>query len=58
LSEALTWLTGPAWTFPSLWWVSASTDSRQLELLDKLGWSREVCAPGARDDLDWVLRAP
>jgi len=57
LGEALTWLTGPAWAFPSLWWVSASSDARQLELLGELGWSRELRASGARDDRDWVLRA-
>jgi len=57
LGEALTWLTGPAWAFPSLWWVSASSDAPQLALLDELGWSRELRAPGARNDLDWVLRA-
>jgi len=58
LGEALSWLTGPTWAFPSLWWVSASSDARQLGLLDKHGWSRELRVPGARDDLDWVLRAP
>ncbi|MEI6452695.1 MAG: hypothetical protein WCP98_22465 [Actinomycetes bacterium] len=57
LGEALSWLTGPAWAFPSLWWVSASSDARQLALLDELGWSRELRAPGARSGLDWVLRA-
>ena len=57
LGEALSWLTGPAWAFPSLWWVSASSDAPQLALLDELGWSRELRAPGARNDLDWVLRA-
>ena len=58
LNEVLTWLTGPAWAFSSLWWVSVSTDARQLELLDELAWSRELRAPGTRKDVDWVLRTP
>ena len=58
LNEVLTWLTGPAWAFSSLWWVSVSTDARQLELLDELAWSRELRARGTRKDVDWVLRTP
>jgi hypothetical protein len=58
LGEALTWLGGTAWAFSALWWVAASTDSRQLELLDELAWSRELRVPGARDTFAWVLRAP
>ena len=58
LGETLTWLGGTAWAFSALWWVAASTDPRQLELLDELAWSRELRAPGARDTLDWMLRAP
>ena len=58
LSEALHWLTGPAWAFSSLWWVAASGNTRQLELLDEIDWSRELRAPRARRDLEWVLRAP
>ena len=56
LGEALRWLSGPAWAFRSLWWVAAGTDARQLELLDKLGWSKELRASGSRNDRDWVLR--
>jgi len=58
LAAALAWLTGPAWAFPELWWVAASSDARQLRLLDEFGWSRELRAPGARSGIDWVLRAP
>jgi hypothetical protein len=58
LVEALGWLTGPAWAFHSLWWVAASADDRQLALLDDLGWSRELRAPGDGSGIDWVLRAP
>ena len=54
----LTWLTGPAWELPSLWWVAGSADRRQLALLDELEWSRELRAPGAAAGLEWVLRAP
>ena len=58
LDEAPTWLTGPAWASSSVWWVTVSTDAWQLELLDKLAWSRELRAPDARSEVDWVLRAP
>jgi hypothetical protein len=57
LDETLRWLTSPAWAFPELWWVAASADARQLSRLDELGWSRELRAPGARENA-WVLRAP
>jgi hypothetical protein len=57
LDEALTWLTGPAWEFSSLWWVATGADARQLGLLGELGWSRELRAPGAHNNA-WVLRAP
>ena len=58
MGEVLTWLTGPAWAFSSVWWVSVNTDARQLGLLDELAWSRELRARGARTDVDWVLRTP
>jgi hypothetical protein len=53
-----TWLTGPDWSFPELWWTAASDDERQLAALDAVGWSRELRTPMARADRDWVFRAP
>ena len=58
LAAALDWLTGPRWALPSIWWAAASSDDRQLALLDGLGWTRESRVGAARPGLDWVLRAP
>jgi hypothetical protein len=53
-----TWLTGPDWSFPELWWTAASDDLRQLSVLDAIGWTREFRTPMARSARDWVFRAP
>ncbi len=57
LRVALGWLTGPAWGFSALWWVTASDDTRQLAALDALGWTRELRTPASGPGREWVLRA-
>jgi hypothetical protein len=58
LAVALDWLTGSGWALPELWWTAASDDTPQLAALDALGWTRELRAPMAGAQRDWVLRAP
>jgi hypothetical protein len=58
LAVTLDWLTGSDWAFPELWWTAASDDTSQLAALDGLGWTRELRAPMAGAQRDWVFRAP
>jgi hypothetical protein len=55
LAAVLSWLAGPAWRLPTLAWVAASSDLRQLAALDALGWTQEQQVP-ARPGLAWVVR--
>jgi hypothetical protein len=52
------WLTGPDWSLPELWWTAASDDQGQLAALDALGWTRSLSAQMSGSSRAWVFRAP